>query len=47
VVAEGVETEAQMVALREMWCDWGQGWWFGRGVPAAEFEARWFSSTTR
>jgi diguanylate cyclase (GGDEF)-like protein/PAS domain S-box-containing protein len=47
VVAEGVETEAQMVALREMGCDWGQGWWFGRGVPAAEFEARWFSSTTR
>jgi diguanylate cyclase (GGDEF)-like protein/PAS domain S-box-containing protein len=47
VVAEGVETEAQMVALREMGCDWGQGWWFGRGVPAGEFEQRWFSATTR
>jgi diguanylate cyclase (GGDEF)-like protein/PAS domain S-box-containing protein len=47
VVAEGVETEAQMVALREMGCDWGQGWWFGRGVAAREFEERWFSATTR
>jgi diguanylate cyclase (GGDEF)-like protein/PAS domain S-box-containing protein len=44
VVAEGVETEAQMVALREMGCDWGQGWWFGRGVPAAEFEEKWFGT---
>lgn len=44
VVAEGVETEAQMVALREMGCDWGQGWWFGKGVSAEEFEQRWFSA---
>jgi EAL domain-containing protein (putative c-di-GMP-specific phosphodiesterase class I) len=42
VVAEGVETEAQMLALQQMGCDWGQGWWFGAGVPASEFEARWF-----
>jgi len=42
VVAEGVETEAQMLALREMDCDWGQGWWFGKGVLPAEFEERWF-----
>lgn len=47
VVAEGVETEAQMRALQAMGCDWGQGWWFGRGVPAREFEERWFSATTR
>ncbi|HEY0957122.1 MAG TPA: EAL domain-containing protein [Roseateles sp.] len=46
VVAEGVETEAQMLALREMGCDWGQGWWFGKGVPAAEFEATWFASAS-
>lgn len=46
VVAEGVETEAQMLALKEMGCDWGQGWWFGKGVPAREFEERWFSATT-
>ncbi|MFN3862178.1 MAG: putative bifunctional diguanylate cyclase/phosphodiesterase, partial [Roseateles sp.] len=47
VVAEGVETEAQMRALQAMGCDWGQGWWFGKGVPAAAFEERWFSATTR
>ncbi len=47
VVAEGVETEAQMVALREMGCDWGQGWWFGKGVSAVAFEQRWFGATTR
>jgi len=45
VVAEGVETEAQMLVLREMGCDWGQGWWFGKGVSAAEFESRWFGAT--
>ncbi|MFG6415866.1 putative bifunctional diguanylate cyclase/phosphodiesterase [Roseateles sp. DC23W] len=47
VVAEGVETEAQMLALREMGCNWGQGWWFGKGVPSAEFEERWFPAATR
>ena len=46
VVAEGVETEAQMLALKQMGCDWGQGWWFGRGVSAREFEERWFSANT-
>ncbi|MDR7335585.1 EAL domain-containing protein [Roseateles asaccharophilus] len=46
VVAEGVETEAQMVALRDMGCDWGQGWWFGKGVSAGEFEERWFGAAT-
>ncbi|MBV8036063.1 GGDEF and EAL domain-containing protein [Roseateles sp.] len=46
VVAEGVETEAQMLALTAMGCDWGQGWWFGKGVPAAEFEERWLGATS-
>lgn len=45
VVAEGVETEGQAMLLRHMGCDWGQGWWFGRGIPAPEFEQRWLSST--
>lgn len=43
VVAEGIETEAQMRALQAMGCDWGQGWWFGRGVEAGEFEGKWLS----
>ena len=47
VVAEGVETQGQAGLLRLMGCDWGQGWWFGRGVPAAEFERRWFSGPAR
>ncbi len=45
VVAEGVETQAQLLALKAMGCDWGQGWWFGKGVPSAEFEERWFGAT--
>jgi len=47
VVAEGVETQGQAGLLRLMGCDWGQGWWFGKGVPAAEFELQWLSATTR
>ena len=36
VVAEGVETEAQALALTAMDCDVLQGYWFGRPVPFAE-----------
>ena len=32
VVAEGVEREAQMNRMRELGCDYGQGYWFGRPV---------------
>ncbi len=37
VIAEGVETGAQHVYLREHACDQLQGFLFGRPVPAAEF----------
>lgn len=47
VVAEGIETEAQMRALQAMGCDWGQGWWFGRGVAAGVFEERWLSGAAQ
>ena len=38
VIAEGVETEGQMKALRDMGCDLVQGYYFSRPVPAEQFE---------
>ncbi len=40
VVAEGVETEEQLNALREMGCDIYQGYYFSRPVPVEEFESK-------
>lgn len=39
VTAEGIETEAQRDFLRELSCDAGQGYLFGRPMPADEIEA--------
>ena len=39
VIAEGVETEQQMLKLKEMGCDIVQGYYFARPMPAEEFEA--------
>lgn len=39
VVAEGVETEGQLLFLRSHRCDELQGYYFSRPVPAIEFEA--------
>ena len=36
MVAEGVETEQQMMLLRGFGCERGQGYLFGRPVPASE-----------
>jgi EAL domain-containing protein (putative c-di-GMP-specific phosphodiesterase class I) len=39
VVAEGVETEADVVRLRELEVDLAQGWFFGRPGPPEALEA--------
>ncbi len=38
VIAEGVETEEQLNALKAMGCDLVQGYYFSRPVPAEEYE---------
>jgi EAL domain-containing protein (putative c-di-GMP-specific phosphodiesterase class I) len=38
VVAEGVETEAQLEALRAEGCDQVQGYWISRPGPIGNFE---------
>ena len=38
VIAEGVETEEQFLALRAMGCDLIQGYYFSRPIPADEYE---------
>lgn len=39
VVAEGIETQAQLDTLRELGCHLGQGFYLGRPMPAAEVES--------
>lgn len=43
VVAEGVETEAELAFLRQHNCDAIQGFLFSRPLPAAEFEKMLFA----
>jgi EAL domain-containing protein (putative c-di-GMP-specific phosphodiesterase class I) len=45
VIAEGVETEEQASSLRQLRCEYAQGFLFARPVPAAEL-AKLFSGLT-
>jgi EAL domain-containing protein (putative c-di-GMP-specific phosphodiesterase class I) len=47
VVAEGVETAGQAELLRQMGCDFVQGWLYGHPLPAAAFAARHLRATPR
>lgn len=38
VIAEGVETKEQYQLLVKMGCDYGQGYWFSKPLPAFEFQ---------
>ncbi len=38
VIAEGVETREQSTLLEELHCDYVQGYYFGKPMPAEEFE---------
>jgi EAL domain-containing protein (putative c-di-GMP-specific phosphodiesterase class I) len=38
IVAEGIETDAQLSILKENCCDYGQGYLFGKPVPAKTLE---------
>jgi diguanylate cyclase (GGDEF)-like protein len=39
VVAEGIETEAAAIRLRDLGCDVAQGYWYAKPMPLAAFES--------
>jgi EAL domain-containing protein (putative c-di-GMP-specific phosphodiesterase class I) len=46
VVAEGIETEAAALRLRNMGCDIAQGYLYARPMPLADFET-WLEGRVR
>lgn len=43
-VAEGVETEEDEVLVRSLGCDYGQGYYYSKPIPASEFEEKYFKN---
>lgn len=43
IIAEGIETEEQLVALSRLGCHYGQGYHIGRPMPAVDVES-WFAN---
>ncbi|MGN8159840.1 bifunctional diguanylate cyclase/phosphodiesterase [Salinisphaera sp. RV14] len=41
VIAEGIESQEQADVLRDLDCDYAQGFFFARPMPASEFEDQW------
>jgi EAL domain-containing protein (putative c-di-GMP-specific phosphodiesterase class I) len=41
VVAEGIETEDQLLTLSQLGCDRGQGYLLGKPVNTIEFQTHW------
>lgn len=39
VIAEGVETAEQAALLRQLGCDYAQGYWYAKPLPRLDFEA--------
>jgi EAL domain-containing protein (putative c-di-GMP-specific phosphodiesterase class I) len=43
VIAEGIETRATADLLASMGCEEGQGYFFGKPMPAVDFDCTWLS----
>jgi len=46
VVAEGIETQEQSQWLKDLGCEFGQGYYFSKPLPAAEIAAKFLASAS-
>lgn len=46
-VAEGIETEAHTQLMRDMNCNYGQGYFYSRPIPANEFTDRFLQNNSK